>query len=57
MYLDIEIVMLGLFFLIAFGIYLLDQHYFVNGNDKQTSAIKAAFIACLLAPLLAFFIK
>ena len=57
MYLGIEIVMLGLFFLIAFGIYLLDQHYFVNGNDKQTSTIKAAFIACFLAPLLAFFIK
>jgi hypothetical protein len=57
MYLDIEMLSLVLFFPVAFGVYLLDQNYFVNGNDKQISAMKAAFIACLLAPLLAFFIR
>jgi len=48
MYLDIEMLSLVLFFPVAFGVYLLDQNYFVNGNDKQISAMKAAFIACLL---------
>ena len=38
----------------SLGIYLVDRLYFVNETAKDASWIKAAFIAYLLPPVLAF---
>lgn len=53
MWVDLELLMLLVYFPTAGGIYFLDQHF--GSNDKEISCMKALFLACLAAPLLILF--
>ena len=55
MFIDVEILILLVYVLTAGAIYFLDQHF--GSNDKETSCMKALFLACLMAPLLVLVLK
>ena len=53
MLIDVEILILLVYVPTAGVIYFLDLHF--GSNDKETSGMKALFLACLAAPLLILF--
>ena len=55
MFIDLEILILLVYVPTAGAIYFLDQHF--RSNDKETSGMKALFLACLVAPLLVLVLK